>query len=79
MNEDKCHQLEEALSDLESAATHLQYSIDRTHDLIKQRDWQPEELERLESFASRFVRVSVHAELIKAQPFEKLRENGIHV
>lgn len=37
MNEDKFFLLEEGLSDLESAATHLRYSIDRTHDLLKQR------------------------------------------
>jgi len=41
MNEDKFLLLEEELSDLESAATHLRYSIDRTHDLLKQRDWLP--------------------------------------
>ena len=57
MNEDKFHLLEEELSDLESAATHLRYSIDRTHDLFNQSDWQPEELERLESLASRFARL----------------------
>ena len=74
MNEDKFHLLEEELSDLESAATHLRYSIDRTHDLFKQRDWLPDELERLES-----MRVTVHAELVEAQPIEKLRANDIHV
>jgi uncharacterized protein YutE (UPF0331/DUF86 family) len=58
MNEDKFLLLEEELSDLESAATHLRYSIDRTHDLLKQRHWQPEELERLESLASRFARLA---------------------
>jgi hypothetical protein len=57
MNEEKFLLLEEALSDLHSAATHLRYSIDRTHNLLKQRDWQPEELERLESLASRFARL----------------------
>ena len=78
MNEDKFHLLEEALSNLESAATHPRYSIDQTHNQFNQRVWQPEELERLESFASRFVRGSVHAELVEAQPFEKLGANGIH-
>jgi uncharacterized protein YutE (UPF0331/DUF86 family) len=58
MNEDKFLLLEEELSDLESAATNLRYAIDRTHDLLKQRHWQPEELERLESLASRFARLS---------------------
>jgi hypothetical protein len=73
MNEDKFLLLEEELIDLQNAATHLHYSIDRTHDLLKQRDRQPEELERLALLASRFVRGSVHAELVEAQPFEKLR------
>ena len=59
MNEDKFHLLEEELSDLESAATHLRYSIDRTHDLFNQREWQPEKLERLESLASRFARLAL--------------------
>jgi hypothetical protein len=79
MNEDKFHLLEEELSDLESAATHIRYSIDRTHDLFNQRDWQPEVLERLALLASRLVRDAVHAELVETQPFEKLRVNAMHV
>jgi len=37
---------------------HLRFSIDRTQNLLNQQDWQPEELERLESLASRFARLS---------------------
>ncbi len=58
MNTDKWLLLKEELQDLESAATHLRFSINRTQDLLNQQEWSPEELERLESLASRFARLS---------------------
>ncbi|MDP2783439.1 MAG: hypothetical protein Q8O38_02410 [Sulfurimicrobium sp.] len=58
MNVDKLLLLQEELRGLENAATHLRFSINRTQNLLNQQDWQPEELERLESLASRFARLS---------------------
>lgn len=58
MNVDKWLLLKEQLQDLESAATHLRFSINRTEGLLNQQKWSPEELERLESLASRFARLS---------------------
>ena len=58
MNVDKLLLLQEELRGLENAATHLRFSINRTQGLLNQQDWQPEELERLESLASRFARLS---------------------
>ena len=58
MNTDKLLLLQEELRDLENAATHLRFSISRTQELLNRQDWQPEELERLESLASRFARLS---------------------
>lgn len=58
MKADKHLLLDEALRGLEKAAEHLRFSIGRTKGLLERRDWQPEELERLESLASRFARLS---------------------
>jgi uncharacterized protein YutE (UPF0331/DUF86 family) len=58
MNVDKLLLLQEELLGMENAATHLRFSINRTQGLFNQQDWQPEELERLESLASRFARLS---------------------
>lgn len=58
MKVDKLLLLQEELCCLENAANHLRFSIDRTQSLLNQQDWQPEELERLESLASRFARLS---------------------
>ena len=58
MNTDKLLLLQEELRELENAATHLRFSISRTQELLNRQDWQPEELERLESLASRFARLS---------------------
>lgn len=58
MNADKLSLLRDQLRDLEKAAAHLRFSVDRTAQLLDRRDWQPQELERLESFASRFARLS---------------------
>ncbi len=45
---------------LQSASVHVQFSIDRTRELIQRfrDDVSPEEVERLESLASRFARVA---------------------
>ena len=58
MSADKLQLLRDELRDLDRAAAHLRFSIDRTRGLLEQGDWQPEELERLESLASRFARLS---------------------
>jgi len=58
VNADKLLLLKDQLRDLEKAAAHLRFSVDRTAQLLDRRDWQPEELERLESLASRFARLS---------------------
>ena len=58
MNADKLLLLRQQLHDLEKAAMHLRFSVGRTQGLFDRRDWQPEELERLESLASRFARLS---------------------
>ena len=58
MNADKLLLLEDQLHDLEKAAQHLRFSVERAEGLLGRGDWQPEELERLESLASRFARLS---------------------
>lgn len=58
MNADTLLLLEDELHGLEKAADHLRLSIGRTEGLLGRRDWQPEELERLESLASRFAHLS---------------------
>ncbi|TAN53654.1 MAG: hypothetical protein EPN21_00965 [Methylococcaceae bacterium] len=58
MNTNKLLILREELNNLQQAADYLQYSMDRTHTLLEQQNWSPEELERLESLASRFARLA---------------------
>jgi hypothetical protein len=58
VNADKLTLLQRELVDLDKAAAHLRFSLDRTRGLLDRRDWDPEELERLESLASRFARLS---------------------
>lgn len=58
MTADKLVVLKEQLRDLEKAAAHLRFSIERTAGLFDENEWQPEDLERLESMASRFARLS---------------------
>ena len=58
MNTDKLLLLQEGLAHLEQAASHLALSHDRTLAIIRQENWTPEELERLESLSSRFARLS---------------------
>jgi len=50
--------LQEALEHLDQATTHLEFSQIRTEKIIQQETWTPVELERLESFSSRFARLS---------------------
>ncbi len=58
MNPDKLLLLRNELADFEKAADHLRYSLERTRGLFPERDWDAEELERLEALASRFSRLS---------------------
>jgi len=58
MNKNKIQILREELGNLQQAADYLQYSIDRTGELIGKPSWSPEELERLESLTSRFARLA---------------------
>lgn len=58
MNADKLLLLRDELADFEKAADHLRYSLERTRGLLPGKDWEPEELERLEALASRFSRLS---------------------
>jgi hypothetical protein len=55
---DKRRLLRRELRDVELAAGHLRFSIERTQGLLDRKVWGPEELERLESLASRFARLS---------------------
>ncbi len=58
MTADKLLLLQEELSNLENAAEHLRHSLDRTRSLFPVKNFQPDELERLEALASRFARLS---------------------
>ena len=57
---DKILLLVEECENLQSALAHLQFSIERTRELIPRirEGISPEELERLESLASRFARLA---------------------
>ena len=57
---DKLLLLIEECENLQSASSHLQFSLERTQALIQRIDKPvtPEELERLESLASRFARLA---------------------
>lgn len=57
---DKILLLVEECENLQSALTHLQFSVERTRELIQRvrEEISPEELERLESLASRFARLA---------------------
>lgn len=54
----KIQLLQEELANLQLAAGHLQYSIERCRNLIGQESLPPEQLERLESLTSRFARLA---------------------
>lgn len=58
MMPDKLLLLREELDNLDKAASHLAFSVDRTRALITRKEWTLEELERLESLSSRFARLS---------------------
>ena len=58
MTEAQRLQLLEECANLNLAATHLAFSVERTTPLIGKLTWSPEELERLESLCSRFARLS---------------------
>jgi hypothetical protein len=58
MKQEKIELLQEELSDLQLAAAHLGYSMDRCQYLIGQEGISPEQLERLESLTSRFARLA---------------------
>lgn len=58
MMPDKLLLLREELDNLDKAASHLAFSVDRTRALIIRKEWTLEELERLESLSSRFARLS---------------------
>jgi hypothetical protein len=57
---DKILLLGEECQNLRAASAHLRFSIDRTRELIPRvrQEISPEELERLESLASRFARLA---------------------
>ena len=59
---DKLLLLAEECENLQSASAHVQFSIERTRELIQRvmEAISPEELERLESLASRFARLAGH-------------------
>ncbi len=50
--------LREELQNLKRAADFLGFSLDRSRELVNCENWSPEELERLESLASRFARLT---------------------
>ena len=58
MKQEKIQWLREEIANLELAATHLAFSLDRSRELIDRASWSLEELERLESLTSRFARLA---------------------
>ena len=58
MRQEKIELLQEELADLQLAAVHLGYAMERCLNLIGQAEISPEQLERLESLTSRFARLS---------------------
>ncbi len=58
MTRERVALLEEALTGLQLAAGHFEYSMERCHNLIGPKEITVEELERLESLTSRFARLS---------------------
>lgn len=58
MNQDKLLLLRTELDNLDKAATYLAASLGRSGKLLGRADLGPDELERLESMASRFARLS---------------------
>lgn len=58
MRHPKLELLAHELKGLESAAEHLRYSQQRCQGLYTKHQWTAEDLERLESFSSRFARLA---------------------
>ena len=58
MTREICELLQEELTGLQLAASHLEYSMERCLNLIGQEEMPPEQLERLESLTSRFARLA---------------------
>ena len=58
MKQEKIELLKEELADLQLAAAHLSYSMERCHNLIGRDELSLEQLERLESLTSRFARLA---------------------
>lgn len=50
--------LQEYLQHMRQAADYLAFSYERSQEIIDQLEWTPEQMERLESLASRFARLS---------------------
>lgn len=71
MNRNKLEWLGEELAGLQAAAGHLEYSLLRCLPLIGHAEWSPEQLERLESFTSRFARL---ADLLMQRIFRLIDE-----
>lgn len=67
----KAELLREELARLQLAADHLQHSIERCRGLLGQEAWSPEQLERLESFTSRFAHL---ADLLTQRVFRLIDE-----
>lgn len=55
---DKILLLQKELEHLQQAEKYLEFSQTRAKRVIQQKNWTPEELERLESLTSRFARLS---------------------
>lgn len=58
MKQERIELPQEELADLQFAAAHLGYSMERCLNLIGQTEISPEQLERLESLTSRFARLA---------------------
>lgn len=58
MKHEKLQWLRDEMTDLEAAASHLSFSLERSRELIDRPVWSLEELERLESLTSRFARLA---------------------
>ena len=71
MTREKIELLQEEVTNLQLAAAHLEYSVERCSNLIGQNGLPPEQLERLESLTSRFARL---AELLIQRIFRLVDE-----
>lgn len=76
MKQEKFELLKEELANLQLAATHLSYSMERCQNLIGRIEVSPEQLERLESLTSRFARL---ADLLIQRIFRLIDEIELEV